>query len=345
MLPGAPKPTMPGEGVRARPEPGTMGRVNDSSRRALIVPPELDGERLDRALVVLLEDRSRSSLKTLIDAGGVVVAHEVCRSPSRSVAPGEVIEIDFALTERRGAVPPGTGFRVLYDDGWVAAIDKPVRMTAHPSSMSSGPNVAERAVAVWGEDLPRHQGEDRPGIVHRLDRDTTGVMLLALGDEAFHSLRAQFKTRVVKKQYRALVYGDPRFDADLIEKRLARDPRDGRRVRVVEEGGREAQTRYEVLERFGDFADVHVFPTTGRTHQIRVHMMSVGHPIVGDGIYRSRRWHRGLHPDAMPDVRRQLLHAWRIEFDHPRTGDRTGFEAPLHADHREVLNWLRRRQS
>jgi 23S rRNA pseudouridine1911/1915/1917 synthase len=157
------------------------------------------------------------------------------------------------------------------------------------------------------------------------------------------ALRQQWKDRAVAKEYRCVVFGEPRFQSDWIERAIASDPKHPDRMTVVDEGGRESSTFYEVVERLGGFAHVRCVPKTGRTHQIRVHMTSIGHSLVGDRVYRSRlRQHDALPPGA-PDPRRQCLHAFRLEFTHPATQEALRFEAPLPADMSALLAWLRQR--
>src|SRR5690606_34803257 len=175
----------------------------------------------------------------------------------------------------------------------------------------------------------------------RLDKETSGVMVLARSDEAMHFLKAQFRARAVDKEYRAIVYGTPRFDSDWVERNLAPHPQKGDRMIAVAEGGREAQTFYAVVERFAGFTHVRCEPKTGRTHQIRVHMASLGHSLVGDRLYRSRNAQQAGLPDGAPDPGRHCLHARRLAFEHPLTRERLAFEAPWPADLEALLAWLR----
>jgi 23S rRNA pseudouridine1911/1915/1917 synthase len=166
-------------------------------------------------------------------------------------------------------------------------------------------------------------------------------MVLAKTEVAMEFLRMQFKERTAEKEYRCIVLGEPRFLSDWIERPIGTDPKHPDRMTVVEEGGRESSTYYEVLERFRGFAYVRCRPKTGRTHQIRVHMTAIGHSLVGDRIYRSRiRQHEGL-PAGAPDPRRQCLHALQLSLPHPATQERITFESPLAADMQELLVWLR----
>ena len=211
----------------------------------------------------------------------------------------------------------------------------------HPSATVRGGTVSEMATERWGE-LATAQGDDRPGIVHRLDAETSGVLVLARTEAAGEELVRQFREREVSKRYLAIVHGDPRFDSDWIEREIARSDHGSDRMAVVADGeGREAITYYETLERFGDFALLACEPKTGRTHQIRVHLSSIGHTVVSDRLYRARR--KLELPRDAPAMPRHALHAQRLGFRHPTTGEELAFEAPLPADMQALLDWLRAR--
>ena len=230
---------------------------------------------------------------------------------------------------------------VLYEDNHLLIVDKPAGLLVHPSPAVRGGTLSEQAVARWGP-LPDLQGEDRPGIVHRLDAGTSGLLVLALREPAMRELLRQFREREVKKTYLAVVHGEPRFDTGWIEGAIARSAASPERMEVVAEGeGREARTWYEVRERLGPASLVECQPQTGRTHQIRVHLASLGHPLVGDPLYRPRQTpSRRLAADA-PLPARQALHAARLEFAHPGSGERAAFESPLPDDLAALLAHLR----
>lgn len=303
------------------------------------------GSRLDLFLARQPEVGSRSRAREMIDAGLVEVPGAAAR-PGLSLDPGQEVRFPGAMPAPHdplagdGGPPPV--LRILYADAWLCAIDKPAGLASHPPP---GRRFREHTVASAARamfpGLPTLGGEDRPGIVHRLDRDTTGVMLLARTEAAFHALRAQFQARTVHKEYRCIAFGESRFDSDWIERKIAGDPRHPERMTVVTEGGREAATYYEVVERFAGFTHFLCRPRTGRTHQIRVHMTSIGHSLVGDRVYRSRsRQHEEL-PDEAPAPARQCLHALRLRLLHPGTEEPMEFEAPMPADMTALLRWLR----
>lgn len=328
---------------------GAIGRrmlrlMNRPERWERTVAPDDAGVRLDVFLANQPEVQGRRRARDLIDAGLVEVPGQRVR-PGLALAAAQLVR--FAVDEPPDADPlapdlPLPDVRVLYEDGTLCAIDKPAGLAAHPPEGRHAPahTVASWARARFGE-LPSAADVERPGIVHRLDRDTTGVMLVARTEAAFASLRGQFHDRRAAKEYRCIVYGEPRFHSDWIERPIGTDPRHPERMAVVDDGGRESATYYEVVERFAGFAHVRCRPTTGRTHQIRVHMTSIGHSLVGDRTYRSRRrQHDALPPDA-PEPGRQCLHAMRLTIAHPATEAAMTFEAPLPADFERLLAWLR----
>ena len=239
-----------------------------------------------------------------------------------------------------GELPPQLA--VLYADEWLVAIDKPAGLAAHPPENRAfrGHTVASCAVAQFGP-MPTLAGEDRPGIVHRLDRETSGVMVLARTEAAFLGLQDQFRERVAQKEYRAIAFGEARFQSDWIERPLASDPKHPDRMTVVQEGGRESSTYYEVLERFRGFTYFCCKPRTGRTHQIRVHMTSIGHSLIADKVYKSRKAQHDQLPSDAPDPGRHCLHAMRLSLVHPVTQAPLVFESPLPPDLERLLAWLR----
>jgi 23S rRNA pseudouridine1911/1915/1917 synthase len=309
------------------------------------VPPDASGVRLDVFLARQAEVGSRAAARRIVEQGLVTVGGRRVRAGA-SLAAGDAVAFDVPaelLGDPLAPDLPLPDVRVLYDDAALCAIDKPAGLAAHPPEDRS---VVAHTVASWARarfgELPTAPDVDRPGIVHRLDRDTTGVMVIAKTAPAMDALRLQWKERTVQKEYRAVVHGEPRFHSDWIERPIAPDPRHPDRMTVVDDGGRDAATFYEVVERFAGFAHLRCLPKTGRTHQIRVHLTSIGHSLVGDRVYRSRmRQHDALPPGA-PDPRRQCLHALALELRHPLTGQPLRLEAPLPPDVDALLGWLRR---
>jgi 23S rRNA pseudouridine1911/1915/1917 synthase len=303
------------------------------------------GLRLDQFLALQPEVGSRARARALVDGGKVLIRGEPAKA-SLVLRASQAVEFTAPPPEpddplRSGELPPPP-LRVLFADEWLVAIDKPAGLASHPPEDRDfrGHTVASAVRAQFGS-LPSLAGDDRPGIVHRLDRETSGAMVLARNEEAFHFLRAQFKGRLAQKEYRCIAYGESRFDSDWIERRIAPDDRHPDRMTVVEEGGRESSTYYEVVERFAGFTHFRCRPRTGRTHQIRVHMASIGHSLVGDRIYRSRRAQHDALPAGAPDPRRHCLHALRLSLQHPCTHESIEFEAGLPQDLQALLAWLR----
>lgn len=315
------------------------------------MPSDTDRVRLDRFLADQPEVGTRAAAKRLLEDGQVEVGGEVIQKAGHALRPGERVSFAKPVEEEPdldalAAERAKWALRVLFEDPYLLVIDKQPGLVVHPPTHGRGArstrsvSVAQLAAARC-EDLPVLAGEDRPGIVHRLDKDTSGVMVLAKTDEAFHFLKSQFKARTVHKQYRAIAFGEPRFDSDLIDRNIAVHPAQGDRMTVVKDGGKTATTFYEVVERFRGLTDFRCKPKTGRTHQIRVHMMSVGHSLVGDRVYRSRNNAQAALPSAAPQPGRQCLHAERLTLKHPRTHEEMQFEAPLPEDMVALLRWLR----
>ena len=233
------------------------------------------------------------------------------------------------------------GLDVLHEDDDLIVINKPPRMLVHPAPGVVGGTVSDLARERYGQ-LPTLQGADRPGIVHRLDAGTSGVMLLGRSKAGFTSLMSQFRARTVEKSYLALVYGSTRFDSGWIEGPIARSTKEPSRFEVVQAPeGRPSSTYYEVAERFDGLGVLECRPKTGRTHQIRVHLASIEHHVYGDPLYRRRGGPSVVLPARAPKLSRQALHAQRITFDHPGNGERVTFEAPLAPDIEGAIEWMR----
>ncbi|MDP6990253.1 MAG: RluA family pseudouridine synthase [Planctomycetota bacterium] len=304
------------------------------------VPAELDGERLDRALARLVAGASRSAARRWVEQGRVKVEGQPHERPARPVRTGERIELEpEPRAEPVTAEQAAETLPILFEDEHVAVVDKPAGVLTHRAGAGLEVSVSELAVELLGP-LPDGQGEGRPGIVHRLDRQTSGLLVVARSEAAQVELMRQFREREVSKTYSALVHGEPRFDSEWIEEPIGRCERHPDRM-AVRDGGREASTFYETRERLAGFSLLAAHPHTGRTHQIRVHLASIGHPVVGDRVYRTA----GAPPRALPpgalDPQRQMLHAAELMFRHPTEGDRRSFSSPLPDDFVALLAALR----
>jgi 23S rRNA pseudouridine1911/1915/1917 synthase len=304
----------------------------------VVVPPEIDGARLDRVLTELFPDQSRSSLARLIEQGHVSVDTKQAAKTSQRVAAGQSISVNFPPPVPSDVVSQDLPLTVLYEDEDLVVIDKPAGLVVHPAAGHSDRTLVN-ALLFHVKDLSGVGGELRPGIVHRLDKDTSGVMVIAKNDRAHRALTEAWGTDRVRKEYLALVYGSPEKERGTINAPIGRDPRDRKRMSIVK-SGRAAITDYELIERLRYVSLLRCVLRTGRTHQIRVHLKHLGHPIVGDPVYSGPQW-RGI-PDkkiqrAVASIHRQALHASKLRFPHPADGRVMTFEAPIPEDMRRVL--------
>jgi 23S rRNA pseudouridine1911/1915/1917 synthase len=313
--------------------------------RVFIVPAEAAGMRLDKFLADHLADISRSRIQGWIEEGRVTLDGRPAR-PSTRLDPGQRVRVFIPPPEEVRILPEPIPLDILYEDEHLLVINKPAGMVVHPAPGHTSGTLVNALLArfpAWAEldwweseEDEEEAGADypRPGIVHRLDKDTSGLLIVAKSAGARSALQAQFQARQVEKVYLALVHGVPPAPAGLIDAPIGRDPRQRKRMAVVAEG-RPAVTAYRVLEPLGEYALLEVMPRTGRTHQIRVHLAFIGHPVVGDEVYGRRRSRL-----ACP---RQFLHAARLSFRHPATGRPMEFSAPLPPDLQAVLEEARER--
>jgi 23S rRNA pseudouridine1911/1915/1917 synthase len=313
-----------------------------SGSRHATVSDAQSGLRLDRALGELFPDHSRSFLARLVDEGHVRVDTKTAAKASLRVETGQLIEVDLPDPAPAGIVSQDIPLTILFEDEDLVVVDKPPGLVVHPAA-GHADHTLVNALLFHVRDLSGIGGELRPGIVHRLDKDTSGVMLIAKHDEAHRKLTAEWNTDRVRKEYVALVYGTPANDRGTIDAPIGRDPRDRKRMAIVADG-RRAVTDYEIAERLRYVSMIRCRLRTGRTHQIRVHLKHLGHPIVGDPVYSGPQW-RGIPEKKVQKVLsefpRQALHAARLTVPHPRTGAAVTFEAPPAADFTALLAALR----
>lgn len=307
-----------------------------------VIPPELDASRLDQVLPRLLPEHSRTFLTRLIGEGLVAISGRTSVRKSTPVASGDEITVRIPLPAPAGAAAQDIPIRILHEDEDLAILDKPPGLVVHPAAGHADGTLVN-ALLHHLESLSGIGGELRPGIVHRLDKDTSGVLVVAKHDTAHRALTLIWNTERVKKEYLALVYGAPSPTAGKIERPIGRDPRERKRMAVVA-AGRAALTLYETLEALRYVSLLRCILRTGRTHQIRVHLKAIGHPLIGDPVYSGPQW-KGI-PDrkiqkAIASFPRQALHASRLSFPHPRTGELVSFEAPLPQDFAELLAAIR----
>ena len=314
----------------------------------LVVSSSEAGWRLDLFLVHHFPDYSRVHLRRVITAGGVRIDDETGGKPSYRLKPGQRVRVVLPEIPREAPRPEEIPLDVLYEDDWLAVVNKPPGMVVHPARGHWSGTLASALQYHFGGKLSTAGGPTRPGIVHRLDRDTSGAILVAKHDLAHAKLAAQFRDRTVEKEYFALICGRPERDRDVIDRPIGMHPthREKMAIRRDDPASRTAETFYEVLERFDGFAAVRASPKTGRTHQIRVHLNHIGCPVLCDRQYGGRsRITRGEIrrdcEDALVLLDRQALHAWRLEFAHPDTSESIRIEAPLPDDMAAVLAELR----
>lgn len=323
--------------------PGTRGR--SSELHHLQVDSSEVGRRLDLFVAAHVPACSRSFAAHLIGAGHVLVADRAAK-PGYRIKSGDRVSVELPPPVSIEAAPEPMDLGILYEDPDLLVIDKKAGVVVHPApGHASGTLV--NALLFHCPDLTGIGGELRPGIVHRLDKDTSGILVVAKNAAAHRHLSAQFKARAVRKQYLALVYGRIAAEKGEIDLPIGRHPTDRKRMSTVSRRSRTAQTLWRVAERFEGATLLEMELKTGRTHQIRVHCAALGHPVVGDPVYgnrRGRRLHRTVAAgDLLSDARRQMLHALRLTLVHPRSGQRLCFESPLPDDMAALLANLRER--
>jgi 23S rRNA pseudouridine1911/1915/1917 synthase len=300
-----------------------------------MVAREEAGVRLDRWLAAHLGELSRARLQALIEQGLVRVDGEV-RRPALRLRGGEVVEVEIPPRPAEELVPEPVALAVIFEDEHVLVLDKPAGMVVHPGAGHARGTLAA-AVLAHAPEVAGVGGPRRPGVVHRLDKDTSGLLVMAKTQAAYESLTAQLAARTVSRRYLAVVHGRVSREHGVVDAPLGRHPHDRVRMAVRPEGkGKRAVTHYRVLERFARFTAVEARLETGRTHQIRVHLLSLGHPICGDPMYTLR----SFRPVSVPSTG-LALHASALEFLHPITGQRLAFSSPVPSRIERLLAHLR----
>jgi 23S rRNA pseudouridine1911/1915/1917 synthase len=331
------------------------------TQKSIVVAAEEAGERLDRVLARHVAELSRSRLKALIEAGAVTLDGHTIRDPNHRVNSGAAIAVDVPPPEPAKPTAEPIPLRVIYEDDDIVVIDKPRNLVVHPAAGNWTGTLVNALIAHCGDSLSGIGGERRPGIVHRLDKDTTGVMIVAKNDRAHQALATQFadhgkSDESFERSYLALVWGAPERPHGTVDKPIDRHPKARDRM-AVRQGGREAVTHWQVLERYAGKAGlrrtgkagkpekpqasvaslVACRLETGRTHQIRVHLASIGHPVMGDQVYGGGfRTKTALLPPeaqaALDTLGRQALHAYMLTVKHPTTGEILTFRSELPRD-------------
>ncbi|MFN3076492.1 MAG: RluA family pseudouridine synthase [Alphaproteobacteria bacterium] len=319
-----------------------MADVSFSEMRIVFVEAGDAGARLDKWLAAALPELSRSRLKALIEAGVVGLrtpaGDTVVTDPAYRIREGQTVRVALPEAEPALPEPQAIALNVVYEDDFLIVIDKPAGLVVHPAPGNPDATLVNALLAHCAGGLSGIGGVKRPGIVHRLDKDTSGLMVAAKTDAAHHGLSVQFAEHTIERAYQAVVWGVPRPQEGTIEGRIGRSPIHRKKMAVVSHGGKSAMTRYQVLKCFGvDAALVECRLATGRTHQIRVHMSGIGHPLVGDSTYGANRrsCRRASSPsreELLVTFPRQALHAFVIGFRHPVNGQRLVFESQLSSD-------------
>ncbi|OQZ01517.1 MAG: hypothetical protein B6D35_03030 [Candidatus Brocadia sp. UTAMX2] len=305
-----------------------------------------DDKRIDRYLAARLPDYSRTFLQKLIKEGTVLVNGRMVKS-SYDIQKGDRISVHVPVLEESRIVPEDIPLRIVYEDDYLMLINKPYDMVVHPAGGHPSGTLVN-AVAFHCQNLSQVNGPLKAGIVHRLDRDTSGIMLVIKSDAVHSHIAMQFEKRHIRKEYLAVVEGEMAFDSDEIYLPIGRHKNVRQKMAVRRDTGKEAVSVYEVIERFRGYTLVKIMPKTGRTHQIRVHMRSIGHPVVADFMYSDHEscylsdlLGKERETGESPIIERQALHAHRIEFYHPIENRKMEFQADLPEDISRLVSSLR----
>ena len=297
------------------------------------IPESLQGERLDRVVAFVL-DMSRNRAGNLIDDGKVTLNGKVEQARSRRVQLGEILSVSDEENEDTDAPEPEENIEipVVYEDDEVLVVDKPAGLVVHPGAGNMTGTMINGLLASW-PDLRGIGSKSRPGIVHRLDRGTSGLLVVARTQKAYDHLSAQLVDRSMGRWYTALVWGEMDSDTGSVDAPIGRSKKDRIRMAVIS-AGRPAKTNYEVTQRWSDptVSLIRCKLETGRTHQIRVHLSAIGHPLIGDELYGGKR--------SAIELERPFLHASFLEFEHPSRNERVSFESEIPSDLKEVLKDL-----
>ncbi len=332
---------------------GAESSVHGENTRVTVDDAD-SGLRLDRFLAARLPELSRSRLQALIAEGRIARGGQTIKDGNHRVKPGDTYTVDVPAPLPAEPQPQDIPLTVVYEDDDLIVIDKPAGLVVHPAAGNPDGTLVNALLAHCGASLAGIGGETRPGIVHRIDKDTSGLLVAAKNERAMRSLAKQFAAHTIEREYNAVVWGAPRAGEGTIEGNLGRNPFDRKRMTVLRETGKPARTHYRVLEKFGDGARilgslVACRLETGRTHQIRVHMGHLGHPLIGDATYgRARQTPRARSPEeaaaytAAGEFPRQALHARVLGFQHPSLHKTLRFECAWPEDFSELVEALRK---
>ncbi len=305
------------------------------------IPAEMAGWRLDRALAALLPTYSRERLKALISSGQVTSGGQLSRDPSAKAKEGASFSISVPPPAVAHNEAQDIPIEIVFEDDHLLVVDKPAGMVVHPAAGNYDGTMVNALLHHCHGRLSGIGGVARPGIVHRIDKDTSGLLVVAKTDPAHEGLAAQFAKHSIERRYAAIVAGLPKTGSGTVDANLARSSTDRKKIAIVSVGrGKRAVTHWRLVETLKQAALMECQLETGRTHQVRVHMASIGHPLLGDPVYgRSRSEHREVLKRL--DFNRQALHAARLGFVHPITGGTLTFDSPIPSDMQQLLSYLR----
>lgn len=314
----------------------------DVSINEISLGSDATGMRLDRALAIAIPTVSRERLKALISSGHVSNADgQLLRDPARKATAGQFLRVAIPIPPPAQAVAQNIPIDIIYEDRDLLIVDKPAGLVVHPACGNLDGTLVNALLYHCAERLSGIGGSARPGIVHRIDKDTSGLLVVAKTDPAHEALAAQFARRHIERRYKAIVAGMPMPPTGTVNASLGRSPSDRKKMAVVSpDHGKSAITHYRVLESLKNAALVECQLETGRTHQVRVHMTSIGHPLLGDPVYgRTRSVHQSILQQLK--FQRQALHAAYLGFNHPITGEKMAFESQMPQDMQELFSSLR----
>ena len=297
----------------------------------LLLKADRDGERADQLIARLAPELTRSAAQRLLEEGAVTLNGAPIKKNYRAAA-GDVLAVVLPAPEPVEAVPQDIPLDVVYEDDDVIVVNKPVGMVVHPAAGHPDGTLVNALLYHCGKSLSGINGALRPGIVHRIDRDTSGLIIAAKNDFAHQALAAQLADHSLYREYEAVCVGSLREDAGTVDAPIGRNPTDRKKMAVDRRNGRPAVTHWQVIARYPGHTHIRCRLETGRTHQIRVHLAFVGHPLLGDTVYGAKK--------PVPGLAGQCLHARRLSFLHPRTGQRVSVECPLPPWFEEVLTKL-----
>lgn len=297
---------------------------------------EFVGERIDKFLSCRLEEVSRSYIQKLIKEGHVSVNGKPVKA-NYKLGAGDEISVEIPEAKEPDILPEDIPLDILYEDQDILVVNKPKGMVVHPAAGHYSGTLVNALMYHCKDSLSGINGVMRPGIVHRIDMDTTGSLLVCKNDEAHRILAEQLKEHTIRREYHAIVYGNIKEDTGTVDAPIGRHPTDRKKMSINHKNGKQAVTHYEVLERFGNFTYIRCRLETGRTHQIRVHMASLHHPLLGDEVYGP-----SSRP-PFPGLKGQVLHAKILGIYHPATGEYMEFDAPLPKYFVDLLQKLRRK--